>query len=186
MKRLAASAKAAFAKVTGGFTGTRQTLVSLVLVAACSVVAGVFLAKNTERLEEFPGLLLMVPAAIALRGNIFGAMGSRLGTAIHEGTYKVSFRPAFPLLFRCNPLKYNEIAIFLRRRGLGCAHDPARPPAGMVRNPRRTSCNRRLYYAVPKNRPVTTARGRPSARGGYADDSASPRSSRGQAPRKSV
>ncbi len=40
------------------------------------------------------GLLLMVPAATALRGNIFGAMGSRLGTAIHSGTFRLSLRPA--------------------------------------------------------------------------------------------
>ena len=82
------------------------------------------------------------------------------------------FRPAFPLLFRRNPLKYNETAIFRRRRSLPRAHGPARPPAGMARNPRRTSCNQRLHCVAPKNRP--------SARGGYADDSSFPRSSRGR------
>lgn len=76
------------------FAGARQTLVSIALVVVASVAAGVFLGANTDRLEEFPGLLLMVPAATALRGNIFGAMGSRLGTAIHAGTYRFSFRPA--------------------------------------------------------------------------------------------
>ena len=89
----------------------------------------------------------------------------------------VGFRPAFPLFFQPNPLKYNETAIFRRRRGPGCAHGPARPPPGMARNPGRTSCNRRLYYVDPKDQPVTTARGRPSTRGGYADDSSFPRSS---------
>ena len=91
LARLVTSAKAIFTKATGSFA--RQTLISVAFVAIGSVVAGVFLGKNTDRLEEFPGLLLMVPAAIALRGNIFGAMGSRLGTAIHAGTYRVSFRP---------------------------------------------------------------------------------------------
>lgn len=78
-----------------GYTkgGARETLASLTLLSFSSVVAGILLGKNTSRLEELPGLLLMVPAAIALRGNIFGAVGARLGTAIHAGTYRLSFRP---------------------------------------------------------------------------------------------
>lgn len=70
-----------------------QSLVALGLLALASVFAGLTLGANTGRLEELPGLLLMVPAAIALRGNIFGAMGSRLGTAIHAGTFRPSLRP---------------------------------------------------------------------------------------------
>ena len=79
-----------------GYTkgGARETLVSLTLLAVSSVAAGILLGKNTDRLAELPGLLLMVPAAIALRGNIFGAAGARLGTAIHAGTYRMSFRPS--------------------------------------------------------------------------------------------
>jgi mgtE-like transporter len=37
-------------------------------------------------------LLVMVPAAIGLRGNIFGALGNRLSTSIHTGTFRISFR----------------------------------------------------------------------------------------------
>ena len=33
-----------------------------------------------------------MPGAIALRGNVFGAMGSRLGTAVHTGTFRLSGR----------------------------------------------------------------------------------------------
>jgi mgtE-like transporter len=35
---------------------------------------------------------VLVPAAIGMRGNIFGALGSRLGTAIHAGTFTLSRR----------------------------------------------------------------------------------------------
>jgi mgtE-like transporter len=35
---------------------------------------------------------VLVPAAIGMRGNIFGALGSRLGTAIHAGTFRLSRR----------------------------------------------------------------------------------------------
>ena len=71
-----------------------QSLVALGLLAVASVVVGVVLGASADRLEQLGGLLLMVPAAIALRGNIFGALGSRLGTAIHAGTYRLSLRPA--------------------------------------------------------------------------------------------
>lgn len=32
-----------------------------------------------------PGILVMVPPLLALRGNISGALASRLGTALHQG-----------------------------------------------------------------------------------------------------
>ncbi|MEQ8718397.1 MAG: magnesium transporter [Acidimicrobiales bacterium] len=76
----------------GGSEAT-ESFVALGLLAVTAVVAGVVLGQSTGELEELPGLLLMVPAAIALRGNIFGALGSRLGTAIHAGTYRLSLRP---------------------------------------------------------------------------------------------
>ncbi len=78
-----------------GYTrgGASETLISLTILSVSSVAAGILLGKNTDRLEQLPGLLLMLPAAIALRGNVFGAMGARLGTAIHSGTYRMSLRP---------------------------------------------------------------------------------------------
>ena len=71
-----------------------QSLVALGLLALVSVLVGWMLGVSADRLETMSGLLMMVPAAIALRGNIFGALGSRLGTAIHSGTYRLSLRPA--------------------------------------------------------------------------------------------
>ena len=60
------------------------------MAAVASLVAGLTLAAITDTLEELPGLLLLVPAAIAVKGNIFGALGSRLGTGIHAGTFRLS------------------------------------------------------------------------------------------------
>ncbi len=73
-------------------TGVRQSLVALVLSTVAMSLGGLFLASATDTLEDLPGLLLMVPAAIALRGNVFGALGSRLGTAITMGTFTLSRR----------------------------------------------------------------------------------------------
>lgn len=67
---------------------------ALLVLAVVALVAGLTLGHSAGRLQELPGLLLMVPAAIALRGNIFGALGSRLGTSIHAGTFRLSLRPS--------------------------------------------------------------------------------------------
>jgi mgtE-like transporter len=70
----------------------RDGFVALVVAAVASLVAGLTLAASTGTLEELPGLLLLVPAAIAVKGNIFGALGSRLGTSIHAGTFRFTPR----------------------------------------------------------------------------------------------
>ena len=68
----------------------RSAFGALVMAAVASLVAGLILAAITDTLEELPGLLLLVPAVIAVKGNVFGALGSRLGTAIHAGTFRLS------------------------------------------------------------------------------------------------
>jgi len=75
---------------TGG--AARQSLVALGLNSSTSFVAGAFLGAITGTFETYPGLLVMVPAAIGLRGNIFGTFGNRISTAIHTGTFRFSFR----------------------------------------------------------------------------------------------
>ena len=74
----------------GELLAVRGAFGALVLAALASLVAGLILAAATDTLEELPGLLLLVPAAIAVKGNIFGALGSRLGTAIHAGTFRLA------------------------------------------------------------------------------------------------
>jgi mgtE-like transporter len=73
-------------------TGARQGLVALGLNSTTSLVAGAFLGAITGTLAEYPGLLVLVPAAIGLRGNIFGAFGNRISTSIHAGTLRWSLR----------------------------------------------------------------------------------------------
>lgn len=71
----------------------RQSLVALSLGLSAALVAGLMLGGISSTLEELPGLLVLVPGAIGLRGTIFGALGSRLGTAIHAGTFRATLRP---------------------------------------------------------------------------------------------
>ncbi|MEM8904439.1 MAG: magnesium transporter [Actinomycetota bacterium] len=71
---------------------TRQSLVALAISTVTSIGAGLTLGAIDETLDELRGLLVLVPAAIAMRGNIFGALGSRLSTALHTGTFSLSRR----------------------------------------------------------------------------------------------
>jgi mgtE-like transporter len=72
--------------------GVGAGFVALVVGSATGLVAGLTLGSITDTLEEFPGLLVMVPALVGMRGNVYGALGSRLGTAIHTGTFRLSMR----------------------------------------------------------------------------------------------
>lgn len=70
----------------------RQSLVALGFNSTTSLVAGAFLGALVTTFEELPGLLVMVPAAIGLRGNIFSTFGNRISTAIHTGTFTTTIR----------------------------------------------------------------------------------------------
>jgi len=73
--------------------GARQSLISLFLNSSTSLLAGAVLGAITGTFERLPGLLVLVPAAIGLRGNVFSSLGNRLSTAIHVGTFRLSLRP---------------------------------------------------------------------------------------------
>lgn len=75
-------------------TSLRRGLAALLLTAVTGMVAGLILASAEETLQRVPGLLLLIPAAIDMRGNIYGALASRLSTALHVGTYDAGLRRA--------------------------------------------------------------------------------------------
>jgi mgtE-like transporter len=79
----------------GGLVGpdARQALVALGLNSSTSLAAGAVLGSITGTFERHPGLLVLVPAAIGLRGNIFGSLGNRISTAIHAGEFRLTARP---------------------------------------------------------------------------------------------
>jgi len=60
---------------------------ALALGLGATLIAGIVLASAEERLEAVPGLLALIPAAIGMRGAIFGALGSRLATGILTGEF---------------------------------------------------------------------------------------------------
>ena len=81
------------ASAVGDARSARQALTALALNSSTSFVAGAFLGAVSATFANRPGLLVLVPAAIGLRGNIFTPVGSRLSTAIHTGTFNLSRNP---------------------------------------------------------------------------------------------
>ena len=70
----------------------RQGVVALGLSTAAGFAAGLTLSHITGSLERLPGLLVLIPAAVGMRGTIFGAVAARLGTSIHAGVFRTDLR----------------------------------------------------------------------------------------------
>ncbi|MCK5563029.1 magnesium transporter, partial [Candidatus Bathyarchaeota archaeon] len=65
----------------------KESFFSEVLSISGGTLAGLFLASSAMQnlLENFPGLLIMIPGFFGLRGNILGALSARIGTGLHTG-----------------------------------------------------------------------------------------------------
>ncbi|HEV3355119.1 MAG TPA: magnesium transporter [Acidimicrobiales bacterium] len=93
MPGLAHRAGTRFRALLGADSATlRQGLAALLVSSGGDLLAGLTLGAITGTLADLPGLLVLVPAAIGMRGNVFGALGSRFGTSIHTGTFSISRR----------------------------------------------------------------------------------------------
>ncbi len=63
----------------------RESMLAILASLVIVVLAGVLFSSMREALIALPGLMLLVPGALAMRGNIFASLGARLGTALHTG-----------------------------------------------------------------------------------------------------
>jgi len=69
----------------------RESVAILTLCALVNLVSGGMLEGMKEKFSLLPGLLVMIPALVDLRGNIGSALGSRLGSALHLGVVRPKF-----------------------------------------------------------------------------------------------
>src|SRR3989338_7830032 len=72
-----------FVSYMRGQSNLKQSFGAIFLSIITDVLAGLFLGKLEETLLLLPGLIVLIPGAMSMRGNIFGALGSRLGSALH-------------------------------------------------------------------------------------------------------
>ena len=84
----------------------KEGLIALLICAVGDLIAGIILGKMTFFLETFPGLSVIIPGAIGMRGNIFSSFASRLSTNLHIGIISAKFELS-------EQLNYNIFASFV-------------------------------------------------------------------------
>ncbi|AEN06667.1 MgtE integral membrane region [halophilic archaeon DL31] len=62
-----------------------EALPALGMSLVGGLLAGVMLGGMEAELTAVPGLLVAVPALLATRGNVYGSLGARLSTGLHQG-----------------------------------------------------------------------------------------------------
>lgn len=65
----------------------RESGVALAISLLGGVFAGSILGTEgmIDAFERYPGLLLLLPAFLATRGNVYGALGARIASGLHQG-----------------------------------------------------------------------------------------------------
>lgn len=80
--------------LVGVGSGTRLFFVglgALMVSAFAASVAGMYLGSVRGVLEILPGLMVLLPPSINMRGSISGVLASRLSSSMHLGEFEVSF-----------------------------------------------------------------------------------------------
>ncbi|MCD6590766.1 MAG: magnesium transporter [Candidatus Aenigmarchaeota archaeon] len=70
----------------------KQSLPTVTIYGIFELVAGMFLLGIENSLKLLPGLLVLLPGILDLRGNISSTLGSRLGSALHLGYINPDFK----------------------------------------------------------------------------------------------
>jgi mgtE-like transporter len=61
----------------------KEVSVAEVISITGGLLAGLFLAKITGVLEAIPGIIILLPPFLSMRGNISGCLAARLGSGLH-------------------------------------------------------------------------------------------------------
>jgi mgtE-like transporter len=63
----------------------REALPALAASAVGGLLAGLVLGGMRADLGNVDGLLVLIPALLATRGNVYGSLGARIATGLHQG-----------------------------------------------------------------------------------------------------
>ncbi|MFB6185007.1 MAG: magnesium transporter [Haloarculaceae archaeon] len=78
----------------------REGLPALATSVLGGLLAGVVLGGMRAEFRAVPGLLVLVPALLATRGNVYGSLGARVSTALHQGLIEPRIRTDDDRLYR--------------------------------------------------------------------------------------
>lgn len=70
----------------------RLGISALVIAGTADLFAGLIMDSMESQLTAVIGMMVLIYSAIGMRGTIFGAMGSRIGTSLNMGTFEMSLR----------------------------------------------------------------------------------------------
>ncbi len=66
----------------------KESFVAILISIVTDFLTGFLLGSFNHFFLLLPGILILVPASISMRGNVFASLGSRLGTSLHLGEIK--------------------------------------------------------------------------------------------------
>ncbi|WP_436925834.1 magnesium transporter [Halosimplex amylolyticum] len=93
--------------------GYRGALPTLLVSALGGLLAGGILGGMEAELAAVPGLLVVVPAFLAIRGSVYGSLGARLSSALHQGLIEPRFAPTDRLVSAAVAALLNGLAASL-------------------------------------------------------------------------
>jgi mgtE-like transporter len=67
-----------------------ETIPLIVFFATIELVSGGFLSTMTKEMEMLPGLLILLPPLLAMRGSIGSSLGARLSSGLHMGVVRTN------------------------------------------------------------------------------------------------
>lgn len=91
----------------------RESIVVLTVSLGAGVFAGGVLGTEqmTRGFETYPGLLFLLPAFLATKGNVYGSMGARIASGLHLGLLEPRFERNRRLVNVVVATAFNGIAI---------------------------------------------------------------------------
>lgn len=72
--------------------------ISEIVSVTGGILAGSLLAILTNKIFIIPGILVLMPGFLEMRGNIFGSLAARISTGLHLGTIDKNKRLSKPII----------------------------------------------------------------------------------------